>query len=125
MKLLVFIASILGITLGLSMTNPTVQEYEQYEEKLFDQVVNQIYASPPGKEGAILRQLTSTKGGMFLKSLARSQTVHQDYVLFSMFQTKILAAEVKVLGIAGEFKLLTDVKEIVKQLKKSVIAGGR
>ncbi len=125
MKLLVFIAGILGIVLALSMSNPTAREYEQYEEKLFDQVVNQIYASPPGKEGMILRQLTSTKGGMFMKTLARSQTVHQNYVLFSMFETKILAAEIKVLGIAGEFHPITDVKEIVQQLEKSVIAGGR
>ncbi len=125
MKLLVFIASILGITVALSMTNPTAQEYEQYQDQLFDQVVNQIYASPPGKEGAILRQLTSTKDGMFLKTLARSQTVHQNYVLFSMFETKLLAAEIKVVGIAGEFHPITDVKEIVKQLEKSVIHGGR
>ncbi len=125
MKLLVFIASVLGITVALSMTNPTAQEYEQYQDQLFDQVVNQIYASPPGKEGAILRQLTSTKDGMFLKTLARSQTVHQNYVLFSMFETKLLAAEIKVLGVAGEFHPITDVKEIVKQLEKSVIHGGR
>ncbi len=125
MKLLVFIASVLGITVALSMTNPTAQEYEQYQDQLFDQVVNQIYASPPGKEGAILRQLTSTKDGMFLKTLARSQTVHQNYVLFSMFETKLLAAEIKVVGIAGEFHPITDVKEIVKQLEKSVIHGGR
>ena len=125
MKLLLFIASILGVSIALSMTNPTAQEYEQYQDQLFDQVVNQIYASPPGKEGAILRRLTSTKGGMFMKTLARSQTVHQNYVLFSMFETKILAAEIKVLGIAGEFHPITDVKEIVKQLEKSVIAGGR
>ena len=125
MKLLVFIAGILGIALALSMSNPTAREYERYQDELFDQVVNQIYASPPGKAGTILRQLTSTKGGLFLKTLARSQTVHQDFVLFSMFETKILAAEIKVLGIAGEFHPITDVKEIVKQLEKSVIAGGR
>ncbi|MEE8240156.1 MAG: DUF4359 domain-containing protein, partial [Nitrospirales bacterium] len=125
MKLLVFIACVLGIAVALSMTNPTAQEYEQYEDQLFDQVVNQIYASPPGKEGMILRQLTSTKGGLFMKTLARSQTVHRNFVLFSMFETKLLAAEIKVLGIAGEFHPITDVKEIVKQLEKSVIAGGR
>ncbi len=125
MKRLLFIASILGISIALSMTNPTAREYEQYQDQLFDQVVNQIYASPAGKEGTILRQLTSTKGGMFMKTLARSQTVHHNFVLFSMFETKILAAEIKVLGIAGEFHPITDVKEIVKQLEKSVIAGGR
>lgn len=124
-KGLAIIALLLAVVLALAWSNPTVQEYERYQDQLLDQALTRIGESKELASRGVLRQLVKSKEGLFLKSLIRSQTTRVNLGLFSLFETKLLSASLKVLGIGGKFFPLTDPEETLRDLEKTAIAPSR
>lgn len=121
-KGLAILALVLAGALALAWSNPTEREYEQYQEQLLEQELARIGSSQQLASRGVLRQLVKSKEGQFLKSLIRSQTSRLNLGLCSLFETKLLSARLRVLGIGGTFIPLTDPQETLRELERTAIA---
>lgn len=121
-KGLAIIALVLAGALALAWSNPTVGEYERYQDQLLEQALERIGSSQRLASRGVLRQLVKSKEGLFLKSLIRSQTTRVNLGLCSLFETKLLSTRLRVLGIGGTFVPLTDPEKTLRELERTAIA---
>ena len=121
-KVLAVLTLVLGLGAWLAWTNPTSKGYEAFQDELMSQAVARVKSSGDGTKAAILKQLVESRGGLFFKSLVRSQTTRRNLFVCSLFETKLLGSRIVVLGIGGKFFPLTDVEEALRQIEKAALS---
>lgn len=99
MKKLIFAVALVGFLLVLVISNPGSEEYSDY--------LREEMAREAEQEGEVASALATLFGGV-AQSLLESATTRDNYVLFSVFTTGSEPDELVVLGILGNFVVLSE-----------------
>ena len=112
---LVAVVLLLGGCVALAATNPTKQEYRKFlEAKLAGALDKTEHAR--SRDAEIVRNILKTNGPLLIESVVGNNTLRRNYGLFSIFETRVLGANVSFLGIWGTFIPLTDVDDLTRAL---------
>ncbi len=108
-----FIVLLLGITVGLVLTNPTMQDYVAFLEQ---RLVLALDQRPQGKSD-LMGVLLTGQGRQVIEALVRPNTMRRSYGLFSLFETSLLGERVLVLGVGGMFIPLRGLEQVAKKVE--------
>lgn len=106
MKLIASTIALIGIAVLLAVTNPKLEAYEQF--------VNQQMQTETRKQEDPLVNVMGTLFGGFATNLVIKQTVRQDLVLFSTYDTQFGKEHFKVVGLLNNF-YVTDKPSFLKE----------
>ena len=121
-KTVALLTALLALCTALAWTNPTYEAYQKFQEQLLRQAVERMESSRQGKQSGVINTLIKSKNSGFFQSLIRSQTVHRNVLLFSVFDTKIFSSRIVVVGIGGKFFPMTNVEKALRDVEKSVLS---
>jgi hypothetical protein len=118
--ILIVVVVLLALAAGLAATNPTRQEYGVFLE---GQLSLALAKMDQGKsqDGQIIRQILRTQGEKLIHSIVWSNTVRQNYGLFSIFETRALNARMAFLGVGRTFFPLDDMDEVARNLGRVIM----
>nr|MBI3612860.1 DUF4359 domain-containing protein [Nitrospirota bacterium] len=106
------IVALLGISVGLALTNPTMQDYVVFLEQRLVLALDQR----PHGQSDLVGALMTTQGRQIIEAVIRPNTARRNYGLFSLFETGILGERVLVLGAGGVFLPLQGVEQVTKKI---------
>ncbi len=106
------IVALLGISVWLVLTNPTMQDYVVFLER---QLVLALDQRPQGQSDLVGALLTG-QGRQVIEAVIRPNTMRRSYGLFSLFETSLLEERVLVLGAGGVFLPLQGVEQVTKKV---------
>ncbi|MGH8474377.1 MAG: DUF4359 domain-containing protein [Methylococcales bacterium] len=95
MKIIISIIALIGITTLLAVTNPKLETYEQFVDQ-------QIKLETRKQQDPLANVIGSLFGGVATNFLIQ-QTVRQDFVLFSTYDTQFGDEHLKVVGVLNNF----------------------
>ncbi|MDE3225219.1 MAG: DUF4359 domain-containing protein [Nitrospirota bacterium] len=108
-----FIVLLLGITVGLVLTNPTMQDYVAFLEQRLVLELDQNRQDKAGLVGALL----AVQGREVIEAVIRPNTMRRSYGLYSLFETSLLGERVLVLGVGGFFIPLRGLEQVTKKVE--------
>ncbi|MBM4133482.1 MAG: DUF4359 domain-containing protein [Nitrospira sp.] len=106
------IVALLGISVWLALTNPTMQDYVAFLEQ---RLVLALDRRPQGQSDLVGALLTG-QGRQVIETVVRPNTMRRSYGLFSLFETSLLGERVLVLGAGGVFLPLQGVEQVTKKV---------
>jgi hypothetical protein len=106
------IVALLGISVWLALTNPTMQDYVAFLEQRLALALDQ---RPQGQSDLVGALLTG-QGRQVIGALVRPNTMRRSYGLFSLFETSFLGERVLVLGAGGVFLPVQGVEQVTKKI---------
>ena len=108
-----FIVLLLSITVGLALTNPTMQDYVAFLEQ---RLVLELDQNRQGKAG-LVGALLAAQGREVIEAVIRPNTMRRSYGLYSLFETSLLGEQVLVLGVGGFFIPLRGLEQVTKKVE--------
>lgn len=108
-----FIVLLLSITVGLALTNPTMQDYVAFLEQRLVLEPDQNRQGKAGLVGALL----AAQGREVIEAVIRPNTMRRSYGLYSLFETSLLGEHVLVLGVGGFFVPLRGLEQVTKKVE--------
>jgi hypothetical protein len=99
MKGLIVAVLLVGVVLLLGITNPDTESYASY--------LRQELTDEANAESELAGALVSIFGGV-AESILGNATTRDNYVLFSVYTTALDSDELVVLGILGNFVVLSE-----------------
>lgn len=106
------IVALLGISVWLALTNPTMQDYVAFLEQRLALALDQRPQGQSDLAGALL----TGQGRQVIEAVIRPNTTRRSYGLFSLFETSLLGERVLVLGAGGVFLPLQGVEQVTKKI---------
>lgn len=106
------IVALLGVSVWLALTNPTMQDYVAFLEQRLALALDQ---RPQGRSDLVGALLTG-QGRQVIEAVIRPNTMRRSYGLFSFFETSLLGERVLVLGAGGVFLPLQGVEQVTKKI---------
>ncbi|MGH8474930.1 MAG: DUF4359 domain-containing protein [Methylococcales bacterium] len=95
MKLIISIIALIGIIILLTVTNPKLETYEQFVDQ-------QIKIETRKQQDPLANVIGSLFSGLATNFVIQ-QTVRQDFVLFSTYDTQFDDEHLKVIGLLNNF----------------------
>ena len=108
---LTVIIFVLSTAIGLTLWNPTMDDYLRFVEQELARALDKMDQNTPSKEQQMIRQIFSARSKQLVESNIRPRTTRLNCGLFSQFRTQVLDTEVLVIGIAGRFIPIKGVEE--------------
>lgn len=95
MKMIISIIALIGITILMAVTNPKLETYEQFVDQ-------QINIETRKQQDPLANVIGSLFGGVATNFVIQ-QTVRQDFVLFSTYDTQFGNEHLKAIGLFNNF----------------------
>lgn len=99
MKAIITTIILIGLVLLLAVTNPSPEQHSNY--------LRQEMSEQAKHEGEMTQAIVLLFGGMAEEVLANA-TTRENYLLFSVYSTGMADNDLMVLGIIGNFFVLSD-----------------
>lgn len=107
---------VLGICVGMALTNPTTESYLAFVESELGAALDRSESPGPDKERAMLRTIFRSHGHELVASVVAPHTVRRNWGLVSLYETKLLGVHIKVLGVGGRFVPLKGIDNAILRL---------
>lgn len=107
------IVLLLAASIGLVLTNPTMEDYVAFLEQ---RLVLALLQRPQGKSD-LVRAVLAAQGRQVIEAVVRPNTLRRNYGLCSFFETGLLGERVLVLGAGGLFLPLRGVESMTKKIE--------
>ncbi len=113
---LVIVVVLLGICVGLALTNPTSQDYGAFLRTQLELTVGRMDQSLSEQERALMRGLYATQGPKLIELVLEKYTRRRNFGLFSLFESSVLEQKVVVVGVVARFIPVEGVDEATVKL---------
>ena len=107
---------LLGLSIGLVLSNPTVEDYLLFVETELDKAMDRSEQSHSTREQAMLKSIFRSHSHELMNTAVRPHTVRRNWGVMSLYETTVFDSHIVVLGIAGYFIPLRGIDEAVIRL---------
>ncbi|MDO9117659.1 MAG: DUF4359 domain-containing protein [Nitrospira sp.] len=111
LRRLVIIVFVLGLAVGLALSNPTTDDYLQFVERELGKAIDRMDRSAPSREQQFIRQVFQSQSKKILQEVVRPHTKRQNWGIASRYVTQAVSTKIVVIGVAGHFIPLEGVEE--------------
>ena len=108
---LCIVVILLGAAVGLTLSNPTMEDYLLFVEQELDKAIDRMDQSMPTREQQFIRQVFRSQSKKLIEGLVRPATVRRNWGLLSRYETRVADTKIVVLGIGRQFVPLEGVEE--------------
>ncbi len=108
---LVIIVFVLGVAVGLALSNPTMDDYLQFVERELGKAIDRMDRSAPSREQQFIRQVFQGQSKKILQEVVRPHTKRQNWGMASRYVTQAVGTKIVVIGVAGCFIPIEGVEE--------------
>lgn len=106
----------LGVTIGLVLSNPTMDDYLLFVETELQKAMDRSDQSQSTREQAMLKSIFRSHSHELMNSAVRPHTVRRNWGLMSVYETTLFDSRIVVLGVASYFIPLKGIDEAIVRL---------
>ena len=118
-RILFGIVIVLILCITLAVLNPTREQYARFLEESLDKALDRMEAEP-GERHRALHDALKAHGNKIIASVVGAGTVRHNYGLLTVYETRVLDVDIRVVGVAGLFIPLEREDDLVKKLGRVV-----
>ena len=107
---------LLSISIGLVVSNPTMDAYLSFVEAELGRAMDRSDQSPSTREQAMLRSIFRSHSHELMDTAVRPHTIRRNWGLASLYETSVFDSRIVVLGVAGYFIPLKGIDEAIVRL---------
>ena len=107
---------LLSISIGLVVSNPTMDAYLLFVEAELGKAMDRSDQSHSTREQAMLRSIFRSHSHELMDTAVRPHTTRRNWGLASLFETSVVDSRIVVLGVGGYFIPLKGIDEAILRL---------
>ena len=107
---------LLSISIGLVVSNPTMDAYLLFVEAELGRAMDRSDQSHSTREQAMLRSIFRSHSHELMDTAVRPHTIRRNWGLASLYETSVFDSRIVVLGVAGYFIPLKGIDEAIVRL---------
>ena len=107
---------LLSISIGLVLSNPTMDEYLSFVEAELGKAMDRSDQDHSTREQAMLRSIFRSHSHELMDTAVRPHTVRRNWAVASLYETSVFDSRFVVLGVAGYFIPLKGIDEAIVRL---------
>ena len=107
---------LLSISIGLVVSNPTMDAYLLFVEAELGRAMDRSDQSHSTREQAMLRSIFRSHSHDLMDTAVRPHTIRRNWGLASLYDTSVFDSRIVVLGVAGSFSPLKGIDEGILRL---------
>ena len=107
---------LLSISIGLVVSNPTMDAYLLFVEAELGRAMDRSDQSHSTREQAMLRSIFRSHSHELMDTAVRPHTIRRNWGLASLYETTVFDSRIVVLGVAGYFIPLKGIDEAIVRL---------
>ena len=110
------VVMVLGVSIGLALSNPTMDDYLLFVETELGKAMDRSNQSQSTREQAMLKSIFRSHSHELMNTAVRPHTVRRNWGLMSVYETTVLDSRIVVLGVAKYFIPLKGIDEAIFRL---------
>ena len=110
------VVMVLGVSIGLSLSNPTMDDYLLFVETELGKAMDRSDQSQSTREQAMLKSIFRSHSHELMNTAVRPHTVRRNWGLMSVYETTVFDSRIVVLGVAKYFIPLKGIDEAIVRL---------
>jgi len=114
-RILFGIVIVLSLCTTLAVLNPTREQYARFLEESLQKALDRMDQQPDDGQKA-LHDVLRAHGNKIIASVVSSRTIRHNYGLLTVYETRVLDLDIRVIGVAGLFIPLEREDDLVKKL---------
>lgn len=118
-RILFGIVIVLSLCIALAVLNPTREQYARFLEESLDKALDRMDQQAGDRQKA-LHDVLKAHGNKIIASVVGSRTIRHNYGLLTIYETRVLDVDIRVVGVAGLFIPLEREDDLVKKLGRVV-----
>ena len=107
---------LLSISIGLVVSNPTMDAYLLFVEAELGKAMDRSDQSHSTREQAMLRSIFRSHSHELMDTAVRPHTIRRNWGFASLYETSVFDSRIVVLGVAGYFIPLKGIDEAIVRL---------
>ena len=110
------VVMVLGVSIGLALSNPTMDDYLLFVETELGKAMDRSDQSQSTREQTMLKSIFRSHSHELMNTAVRPHTVRRNWGLMSVYETTVLDSRIVVLGVAKYFIPLKGIDEAIVRL---------
>lgn len=110
------VVMVLGVSIGLALSNPTMDDYLLFVETELGKAMDRSNQSQSTREQAMLKSIFRSHSHELMNTAVRPHTVRRNWGLMSVYETTVLDSRIVVLGVGKYFIPLKGIDEAIVRL---------
>lgn len=110
------VVMVLGVSIGLALSNPTMDDYLLFVETELGKAMDRSDQSQSTREQAMLKSIFRSHSHELMNTAVRPHTVRRNWGLMSVYETTVLDSRIVVVGVAKYFIPLKGIDEAIVRL---------
>ena len=110
------VVMVLGVSIGLALSNPTMDDYLLFVETELGKAMDRSDQSQSTREQAMLKSIFRSHSHELMNTAVRPHTVRRNWGLMSVYETTVLDSRIVVLGVGKYFIPLKGIDEAIVRL---------
>lgn len=106
----------LGSSIGLVLSNPSMDEYLAFIEAELGKAMDRSDQSQSTREQAMLKTIFRSHSHELINTAVRPHTVRRNWGILSVYETSVFDSRFVVLGVGGSFFPLKGIDEAIIRL---------
>ena len=107
---------VLGLGVGLVLSNPTMDDYLLFVEGQLGKAMDRSEQNHSGREQAMLKSIFRSHSHELMETAVRPHTIRRNWAVMSVYETSLFDVRIVVLGAAGSFVPLRGIDEAILRL---------
>ena len=107
---------VLGLGVGLVLSNPTMDDYLLFVEGQLGKAMDRSEQNHSGREQAMLKSIFRSHSHELMETAVRPHTIRRNWAVMSIYETSLFDVRIVVLGAAGSFIPLKGIDEAIVRL---------
>lgn len=107
---------VLGLGVGLVLSNPTMDDYLLFVEGQLGKAMDRSEQNHSGREQAMLKSIFRSHSHELMETAVRPHTIRRNWAVMSIYETSLFDVRIVVLGAAGSFIPLKGIDEAILRL---------
>ena len=110
------VVMVLGVSIGLALSNPTMDDYLLFVETELGKAMDRSDQSQSTREQTMLKSIFRSHSHELMNTAVRPHTVRRNWGLMSVYETTVFDSRIVVLGVAKYFIPLKGIDEAIVRL---------
>ena len=107
---------VLGLGVGLVLSNPTMDDYLLFVEGQLGKAMDRSEQTQSVREQAMLKSIFRSHSHELMETAVRPHTLRRNWGVMSIYETSLFDERIVVLGVAGSFIPLKGIDEAIVRL---------
>ena len=107
---------VLGLGVGLVLSNPTMDDYLLFVEGQLGKAIDRSEQNHSRREQAMLKSIFRSHSHELMETAVRPHTIRRNWAVMSIYETSLFDVRIVVLGAAGSFIPLKGIDEAILRL---------